>query len=157
MGRPQENERKGIKCRGRLACALACASIVGAGPGCISTTTKTLVLSRPHAATVTSGGRVLGKTPLELEEQAWVWSSRELILRKKGHLPARVELTSSARWVNIGVLSAGCIFGLWTLWPLALLGDRPLEVMVPLKKPKGAKKRKPAFRERPDVTLRPEP
>ncbi len=123
--------------------------------GCGTTQTKTLIISRPHAAQVTTQGRALGKTPLELTEQTWVWSSRELILRKKGHLPARVTLASSPRWVNIGVISAGCVFGFWMVWPMALLSDRPTEVVVSLKKPKGRVSQTTAFLEEPEVTLRP--
>lgn len=137
--------------------ALFVAMLLWSCTACGGTTTRTLIITRPHAAEVTTKGRVLGKSPIELTEQAWVWSSRELVIRKKGYLPAKVTLDSSARWVNIGVLGAGCIFGFWAAWPLALLGDRPTEIVVRLRKPKGLRDKAERFAEQPDVTLRPKP
>lgn len=135
----------------------ACMAAITMSVGCGMTQTKTLIITRPHAAEVTSRGRLLGKTPIELTEQTWAWTERDLTIRKKGYIPVRATLSAQARWVNVGVLSAGCIFGLWTLWPMALLGDRPKEWVITLKKPATTAQKVTPFQENPEVTLRPEP
>lgn len=76
---------------------ISCATIVGGGR-----TQQMTFTSEPEGATVTVGGRILGKTPLtvQLDRER----GKELTFEKEGYKPIKMELTSTINpwfWGNI--------------------------------------------------------
>lgn len=92
--------------------------------------TSTKLSSRPHGAEVImDGDRLLGRTPILLQEQAWLWTDHTLTFRKEGYLTEQVTLEGEASAANVIV----CLC-LWPLWPLSLQGvyqDRVVIDMEP--------------------------
>ncbi len=99
------------------ALLLLCAS----STGCVS---ETAIYTRPAGAEVVllDRGRVLGKTPILLRDQVWVFTEHELEFTKPGYLPRRIKLDPTARPLNIA-FCAICSVATWPVWPMALLGD----------------------------------
>jgi hypothetical protein len=90
--------------------------------------TSTKLSSRPHGAEVIMDGeRLLGRTPLLLQEQAWLWTDHTLTFRKEGYLTEQVTLEANANAANVIV----CLC-LWPLWPLSLQGVYQDRVVVNL-------------------------
>lgn len=66
-----------------LVVSVALACVVSLGTGCASTTQIT---SEPSGAEVRVDGQQVGHTPASFaEEQVWVWTSHNVVLKKKGY------------------------------------------------------------------------
>ena len=101
-------------------------SVFALGAGC---TTQTMILSKPEGAKVMMDDtRLLGQTPILLKEQAWVWTKHRLEFTLEGYQPERLEIEGSVRWGNVLATLYGCVTCL--VWPLALLGQLPPEVIA---------------------------
>ena len=113
--------------------ATAALLLLSAGAtGCVS---ETAIYTRPAGADVVllERGRVLGKTPILLRDQVWVFTDHELEFTKPGYLPAKLRIRPAARPLNIA-FCAVCAVAAWPVWPMALLGDfTRTEYVVPLK------------------------
>jgi hypothetical protein len=107
--------------RTHLAAAAALLALGATSTGCVS---ETAIYTRPAGAEVVllERGRVLGKTPILLRDQVWVFTEHELEFTKPGYLPTRITLEPTARPLNI-VFCAICSVATWPVWPMALLGD----------------------------------
>ena len=103
---------------------LAAAALLSLGAGATGCVSETAIYTRPAGAEVVllEQGRVLGKTPILLRDQVWVFTHHELEFTKPGYLPAKVRLDPTARPLNIA-FCAICSVATWPVWPMALLGD----------------------------------
>ena len=100
--------------------------------GC-STTAQ--IHSEPQGARVIiDGDEAVGRTPIEIEELAWVWTSHEVLVRKEGYVPKTVALEASFDPTYLAV----CVCTLTLLWPLVLVGEYNESIVVQLQ-PEGAR------------------
>lgn len=103
--------------------------LVAAGmcTGCFS---KTRIYSRPAGASVLiDNKRSLGQTPVEIEEQVWVWTKHAITLQAQGYQPRTVQIRSTG--VNWGyAVACACTLGI--LLPLGLLSSYPAQYVVDL-------------------------
>ena len=107
--------------------------------GCYS---KTNIYSKPSGATVlVENRRLLGKTPIELEEQVWLWTNHMLTVKADGYETQSVQLRNTGiNWGNAVI----CLCSLGVLLPVALTSGYPEQVVVELT-PKAAAETKKAF------------
>lgn len=93
--------------------------------GCISTTK---IYSKPSGATVViDDTRLLGETPIELEQQVWLWTSHSLTFIADGYVTQTVALKNTGiRWAHalICLCTAGLVF------PTAMASTYPEQVVV---------------------------
>jgi hypothetical protein len=88
------------------------------------------ISSRPPGAEVIMDRQVvLGRTPILLKEQAWLWTSHTLTLRKEGYVTEVVELEASS--VPSSLIICLC---LWPLWPLSLQGSYGVPVVIEMER-----------------------
>ncbi len=106
---------------GWLLCAVAL------GNGCFSTTK---IYSKPMGATVVMDGKhPLGATPIELEEQVWLWTQHLLTVEAPGYTTRTVQLRAAG--INYGYLVV-CVCTLGLLVPLAVTSAYPKQYVVVL-------------------------
>lgn len=83
--------------------------------GCLSTAS---VYSTPAKARVTMDERkIVGETPLQVEEQVYLWTAHTLTIEKDGYKPQVVRLEGKTYNLRSALL---CICSLTALWPLAM-------------------------------------
>ncbi len=100
---------------GFLVCLVG---IVVLGSGCLSTAT---FYSEPPRARVTLDDRkILGETPLQVEEQVYLWTEHTITIEKEGFKPQTVRLQTELYNTRSALL---CICSLTVLWPLAMTSD----------------------------------
>ncbi len=121
--------------------------------GCVS---ETAIYTRPGGADVVllNRGRALGKTPILLRDQLWVFTRHDLEFTKKGYLPAQISLEPNARPLNI-TFCAICSVATWPVWPMVLLADfeRPKYVVTMQPNPSSFESAAPALSPAPRVTF----
>ncbi len=92
--------------------------IAGLGSGCLSTAT---FYSEPPRARVTMDDRkILGETPLQVEEQVYLWTEHTITIEKDGYKPQTIRLQTELYNTRSALL---CICSLTALWPLAMTSD----------------------------------
>lgn len=105
-------------------CALGAVllTVVGVSAGCVERTL--IVKSDPEGAEVWVDGRQRGVTPLEVPFESY--GTRALVLRKEGHVPARVQVELPAPWWQFP--PADLVTDL--LWPGTIEDVRETELVV---------------------------
>ena len=85
--------------------------------GCYATTQ--IQSSPANADVVMDGKSVLGKTPIQLTEMAWVWTDHSLLVSKKGYAPAVVRIKGEFR----PIMLVPCFCTLGVALPMVLIGE----------------------------------
>jgi hypothetical protein len=117
-----------IERRGAMSCQLLMIlCVVGATQvGC---GTSVMITSRPSKAEVVMDKKkVLGRTPILLKEQAWLWTSHTLTFRKRGYLTEQRRLEASFFAPNLIICMC-----MWPLWPMVMQANYPNSIVVHLK------------------------
>lgn len=81
------------------------------------------IYSRPAGADVVMDrDKTLGKTPILLKEQTWIWTRHQFTFTKAGYESQTIKVSAKARPANmvLAVCTTSCC-----LWPVALLGQLP--------------------------------
>lgn len=111
---------------------VALLAVITLGSGCFS---KTMIYSKPSGAKVTiDNARLLGTTPIELDEQVWIWTKHQVRVEAEGFEAKTVQIRSTG--VNLGY-AVICLCTLGLLLPLGLASDYPKQYVVELA-PSGA-------------------
>lgn len=71
---------------------------------------------------------MLGETPMEVRDLAWVWRTRQLQFRKDGYYTSFVDLKSEYRGSSVALCL--CTVGLFL--PVLFVGEYPAELLVEL-------------------------
>lgn len=86
--------------------------------GCISTAT---FYSEPSRARVTLDNRkILGETPLQVQEQVFLWTAHTVTVEKAGYKPQMFRLEADTYNYRSAML---CLCSATVLWPAALTAD----------------------------------
>ena len=106
----------------------AIAAVAALSSGCYSTTE---IYSKPaRADVVIDQTKSLGKTPIHLEEQVWLWTSHSLTVQKDGYHSQTIKISSEG--MNFAYLAV-CICTLGTVIPLMFVSSYPEQYVVELK------------------------
>lgn len=106
-----------------LALAFAMFSI-----GCTSTTT---IYTKPTGAVAKiDGKRTLGRTPIELEEDVWLWTNHMIEVSMEGYGTQNVQIRSDG--LNIAYLAV-CVCTLGLLLPIMFVSSYPNQYVIELK------------------------
>lgn len=133
---------------GRAIRPLALLLLLFIGSGCFS---RTYIYSKPTGAAVTiDNSRSLGHTPIELDEQVWIWTKHNITVQADGYHPQTIQIRSTG--LNIGY-AVVCVCTLGLLAPLGLLSAYPKQYIVELT-PEAPEAAQAALLARPDVTFR---
>ena len=127
---------------------IACLIVVIVGSGCFS---KTHIYSRPAGASVTiDGTHPVGKTPIELDEQVWVWTKHNVTVAADGFAPQTIQIRSTG--INYGY-AVVCVCTLGLLFPLAMVSEYPDQYVVNLIPATPAAAEQPALAATPTVSF----
>lgn len=108
----------------KFLCALILLTL---STGCVH---KTRIASNPEGAhVVLNDKRTIGETPIDVQNQAWLWTTWQLSLEKEGYHVEFVEVKSKALPVNI----LACVCTLGILFPVGLAARMPESVDVEMR------------------------
>lgn len=71
----------------------------------------------------------LGRTPVELEEQVWLWTSHSITVRQDGYQPQTIQIRNTG--INFGYVAA-CVCTLGLMLPIAFASEYPKQYVVDL-------------------------
>lgn len=105
---------------------LLCVSLLLA-TGCFS---KTNIYSKPgNARVVLNHKKSLGRTPVELKEQVWLWTRHSITVAKAGYESQTIQISSDG--VNFAYIAV-CVCTLGILLPIAFASSYPKQYIVEL-------------------------
>lgn len=105
----------------------ATVAVVLLSSSCYSTTR---VYSNPSGATVVlDETKNLGTTPLEVEDQVWLWTKHSVTVQKDGYESQTIELKNEG--LNLGYLAL-CVCTLGLLLPIMFASEFPTQYVVQL-------------------------
>ncbi len=95
--------------------------------GCYSTTN---IYSKPGNARVTlDHKRSLGRTPVELEEQVWLWTRHAITVDKEGYEAQTIQISSDG--LNFAYVAV-CVCTLGVMLPIMFASSYPKQYIVEL-------------------------